>query len=97
VTEDQFDKSGEFRFTEHALFEIQRRGLDIAILEKVINEPAQIIEMRPHRYVYQSIMPIGGTAEKYLIRVIIDMDRTPFEIVTAYKTSKIAKYWRVEK
>jgi hypothetical protein len=30
----------------------------------------------------------------YLIRVFIDTDREPVEVVTAYRTTKIEKYWR---
>jgi hypothetical protein len=32
----------------------------------------------------------------FLLRVFIDIDRTPMEVVTVYRTSKIDKYWRVE-
>jgi hypothetical protein len=29
-------------------------------------------------------------------KVFVDIDREPAEVVTAYRTSKIAKYWRPE-
>jgi hypothetical protein len=29
-----------------------------------------------------------------LVRVFVDVDRKPAEVVTAYRTSRIAKYWR---
>jgi hypothetical protein len=29
----------------------------------------------------------------YLVRVFVDVDRDPAEVVTAYRTSKISKYW----
>jgi len=32
----------------------------------------------------------------FLVRVFVDIDRRPPEIVTAYRTSKIEKYWRKE-
>lgn len=32
----------------------------------------------------------------YLVRVFVDIDRVPPEVVTAYRTSKIEKYWRDE-
>ncbi len=32
-----------------------------------------------------------------LIRVVLDIDREPSEVVTVYRTSKIEKYWRNEK
>jgi hypothetical protein len=31
-----------------------------------------------------------------LVRVFVDVDRTPAEVVAVYRTSKIAKYWRHE-
>lgn len=30
----------------------------------------------------------------YLLRVFVDVDRDPPDVVTAYRTSKIEKYWR---
>ena len=32
----------------------------------------------------------------YLLRVFVDVDRHPAEVVTVYLTSRIAKYWRAE-
>jgi len=40
----------------------------------------------------QSRIPLAG--KTYLLRVFVDIDRDPAEIVTAYRTSRIAKYWR---
>ena len=36
--------------------------------------------------------PAEIDGKSYLIRVFVDVDRTPPEIVTAYRTSKIRKY-----
>ena len=47
---------------------------------------------RPGRDVLQSRVTMGG--RKYLIRVFVDWDRKPAEVVTVYRTSKIGKYWR---
>jgi hypothetical protein len=33
-----------------------------------------------------------GLAGEYLLRVFVDVDRTPAEVVTVYRTSKIEKY-----
>jgi hypothetical protein len=32
----------------------------------------------------------------YLVPVFVDVDRRPAEVVTAYRASKIEKYWRSE-
>jgi hypothetical protein len=29
----------------------------------------------------------------YIVRVFVDIDRSPPEIVTVYRTSKVGKYW----
>jgi hypothetical protein len=34
--------------------------------------------------------------KRYLVRAFVDVDRSPAEVVTVYRTSRIAKYWRVE-
>lgn len=30
----------------------------------------------------------------YLVRIVVDVDRKPAEVVTVYRTTKMAKYWR---
>jgi len=40
--------------------------------------------------VYQS------RAGRYLVRVVVESDTDPLEIVTAYRTRNVAKYWQVE-
>lgn len=39
---------------------------------------------------------IESEGKTYLIRVFVDVDLMPVEVVTAYRTSKIEKYWRTE-
>jgi hypothetical protein len=46
---------------------------------------------RPGREVLESRLELEG--KRYLLRVFVDVDRSPAEVVTAYRTSKIAKYW----
>jgi hypothetical protein len=33
---------------------------------------------------------------RYLVRVIVDVEQDPPVVVTAYRTSKIEKYWKAE-
>jgi hypothetical protein len=44
----------------------------------------------------QSVLLMGATGQEYLVRVFVDIDRDPAEVVTVYRTSKIGKYWRTE-
>ncbi len=82
----------EFVLTPHASLELQRRGLDETMIRRVLTEPEQRIPVRPGREVVQSVVEFGE--RRYLVRVFVDVDRKPAEVVTAYRTSKIDKYWR---
>ena len=61
---------------------------------EILAAPEQREPVRVGRDVLQSRITIDGT--QYLVRVFVDVDRTPVEVVTAYRTSKIEKYWRNE-
>jgi hypothetical protein len=41
-------------------------------------------------------LTFGPEGRTYLVRVFVDLDRRPPEVVTAYRTSRIGKYWRRE-
>lgn len=61
---------------------------------RVFAAPEQRIQMRPGREVLQSRIALQG--KTYLVRVFVDVDRKPPEVMTVYRTSKIEKYWRDE-
>ncbi len=82
----------DFELTAHASSEIQRRELDEAMVRRVLADPEQRVVVRPGREVLQSRFALAG--RQYLVRVFVDVDRRPAEVVTAYRTSKIDKYWR---
>jgi len=85
---------GTYRLTSHALRGIQRRGIQMAEVRQVLSSPQQRYTVRPGRDVLQRKTAQSGKV--YLLRVFVDVDRHPAEVVTAYKTSKIAKYRRSE-
>ena len=87
-------QSGAYVFTSHALFEMARRGLSEAVVRDVLATPGQRIEIRHGRVVYQSIVEGPGGTGRQLVRVFVDVDRQPAEVVSAYRTSRIRKYWR---
>jgi hypothetical protein len=86
----------KYTFTYHALFEMKRRGLIKEVVAKVIENPEQQWEIREGRIVLQSRVPMDVPERLFLVRVFVDIDRRPPEIVTAYRTRKIEKYWRKE-
>jgi len=83
-----------YTLTNHALLEMQRRGLTEADVTTVLEAPEQSEEIRPGRCVYQCRLNWGDPSKTYLLRVFVDIDRDPPEVVTLYRTSKIQKYWR---
>jgi uncharacterized protein DUF4258 len=80
-------------FTDHAATEINRRGLTVKTIDEILKSPEQRLDVRPGRVVLQSRIEESGL--EYLVRVFVDIDRNPAEVVTAYRTSKVLKYWRV--
>ncbi len=72
--------------TEHALNQMAKRQVTADDVGRVLAAPEQVLEVRAGRVVAQ------GMAGEYLLRVFVDIDRTPAEVVTVYRTSKIEKY-----
>lgn len=88
------DPIKEFVITDHAAVELARRGLTEDTVRRVLSGPEQQIEIRPGRVVLQSRITMDSPGKEYLVRVFVDVDREPGEVVTAYRTSKLSKYWR---
>ena len=74
----------------HALFEMQRRGISGADLEAIVRNPEQVIPSKNGRQIHQSKLA-GG---RRLLRVVVKEETPVYHVVTAYKTNKIAKYWK---
>lgn len=70
------------------------RQVTQAEVAQVLSAPEQTERIRTGRVVYQSLVRCGEPARVYLLRVFVDIDRHPAEVVTAYRTRKIEKYWR---
>ena len=73
--------------------EMERRGLKEETVRLVLSAAEHRMEVRPGRIVLQSRLPLGAPARAYLVRVFVDVDRRPPEVVTVYRTSRISKYW----
>lgn len=85
--------SKKFRYSAHALEEMARRGIPVVIADAVLQKPGQIVHERAARKAYQSIM-VFEPGRTFLVRLIVDDATEPAVVVTAYRTSKISKYWR---
>ena len=79
------------RISGHARFELKRRGISHVLAVATIRAPGQIVPSVNGRKVYQSLI---GRTGRLLLRVIVKEDKSAYYVVTAYKTTKIAKYWR---
>ena len=84
--------AGEYTITDHAAMEMERRNISPELVREVLEKPEQRLVVREGREVFQSRKWING--KRYLIRVFVEVDRRPAEVVTAYRTSRITKYWR---
>jgi Domain of unknown function (DUF4258) len=79
-------------FTPHAKMEMARRSIGEQTVMDVLARPEQRHSVRTGREVLQSRLVLDGA--NYIVRVFVDTDRVPAEVVTVYRSSKIAKYWR---
>ncbi len=79
------------RISKHARFEMGRRGITPAEVTRLIRRPGQVLPSSKGRRIYQGLL---GRAGRMLLRVVVKEDAVAYHVVTAYKTSKVAKYWR---
>ncbi len=96
VTSEKPEPLTDCVVTPHAAFEMNRRGLNDELIRSILSHPEQRLIIRPGRVVFQSRVAMGEPTKTYLIRVVVDIDRQPAEVVTAYRTSRVFKYWRLE-
>jgi uncharacterized protein DUF4258 len=80
-----------YTLSAHAREEIERRRIPLALVEAALEKPDQVVAGRGVLKVYQSKCDIGG--KMFLLRVIVDDALDPAVVVTAYRTTKLEKYW----
>ena len=81
-----------YRLSTHAKEEIERRKIPQGWVESVLEKPDQVVPERGVLKAYQSKRDIGG--KMFLVRVMVDDGVDPAVVVTAYRTTKIEKYWK---
>ena len=84
----------EFRISNHAREMLHERGLSDADISEVLDSPEQVVEGDDGKTIYQSRKDFYGTL--FLVRVIVEESLSPPLVVTAYMTTRIGKYWRLE-
>jgi hypothetical protein len=74
----------------HARFEMRRRGIAPGEVMAAVRQPDQIVPSPKGREIRQSLL---GQKGRLLLRVVVKETPVAYYVVTAYKTTKIAKYW----
>jgi hypothetical protein len=73
--------------------ELRNRRIPVSLFSRVLENPQQVTPVRGGKKAYQSQLDFGG-GKLYLLRAIVNDSANPAVVVTAYRTSKIRKYWR---
>lgn len=84
----------KFILSPHAKLEMVRRQIPLSLLEPILQKPQQVVAEKRGRKAYQTQVDFGD-GKIFLLRVIVEDDVDPANVITVYRTSKISKYWRV--
>ena len=82
----------EYVLTPHAREEMVRRQIDATWVERVMKQPEQKLPGVGNRVIFQA--RIAAQGKMFLVRCVVEDWRSPPAVVTVYRTTKIAKYWR---
>ncbi len=82
--------------SDHAQFEMERRQIPEEALRQVVRAPEQVVSSGRGRLIHQSRVSDPESARQTLLRVVVEAHEDALFVVTAYKTSKISKYWQPE-
>jgi hypothetical protein len=84
----------EVKFPPYALVQMEERGLSEAAVREAVESPDQVVRGKRGRKIAQKRMQQAN--REHLLRVIYEEAANQVTVVTAYKTSKVDKYWRRE-
>jgi len=73
----------DYILTAHSRYKLSRRGFSEETVRAILATPEQRFELRPGSIVLQSKVSFGQPAWVFLIRVSVDIDRNPAEVVIA--------------
>ena len=82
------------QLSEHAKTEILRRQLSEDEVRQVACQSEQVVPARDGLECRQSQISDSLSGKDYLLRVIVNPWESSNVVVTAYKTSKLGKYWK---
>ncbi|MBI4286393.1 MAG: DUF4258 domain-containing protein [Chloroflexi bacterium] len=82
--------------SDHARFEMARRHLREELVGSVAQNPQQVVKVEHGRKVHQSKYYDSSEGREMLLIVICQESPGQLFVVTAYRTSRIDKYWQKE-
>jgi uncharacterized protein (DUF2267 family) len=77
----------------HAVFEMARRGISENQIRQVLAMPGRIEAGRAGRLILASLLYDERRHRDYVLRVVLEVGHNPPVVVTAYRSSKLRKYW----
>ncbi|MHA1225534.1 MAG: DUF4258 domain-containing protein [Candidatus Hodarchaeales archaeon] len=85
----------KIRFSDHALERIKSRNISSDQIKEAIIKPDEQF-INTIGMVIHKILTDTDSKERYLLRVFYKENDDIITIISAYKTSKIKKYWKGE-
>lgn len=79
--------------SNHGRSEMARRGIIEAEVRGVLREPGRVETARLGRMILTSLSYDDRRGRGYVLRVVVDLGTDPPVVVTAYRSSKLRKYW----
>jgi hypothetical protein len=83
--------------SNHALFEMIRRQLTEEMVRNAVNNPHQVLNLIKERKAFQYRYNDPIEDKEMLLRVICEEHNNTIFVITAYRTTKIDKYWAKER
>ncbi|MCB5260573.1 MAG: DUF4258 domain-containing protein [Candidatus Cloacimonetes bacterium] len=77
-----------FKFSKHALMQMERRGIKKELVEKIIHNPDKIIKQDKELRIYSKLVNelVNESSKDYLYRVFMNDLKEPKLVVTVYET-----------
>ena len=83
----------KIQFLPHALERMKERKIPQDLVIDALSNPDESFE-NEIGYVVHKIIVDHQTSKEYLLRVFYLIREGSIEVISAYKTSKLSKYWR---
>ena len=79
----------DYKISHHCLEQIEQRGISIDDIHNVLIKPDIILKQDEEISIFQSL----SADNLFVYRIFVNIIKTPKLVETAYKSSKISKYY----